>query len=114
MPYTEQERRVFAYTATPGVVRHADPLAAHFALVEETQGQLATLWGTWCSTDAQEVERAQAGKSLATASRIAFDLASFWPEDGTGATDSDALRVLEDYFRWAEGKGQGPGHSPTC
>jgi hypothetical protein len=105
--YTDQQRRVFAYECPPGsgVTVHADPLAAHFDLVEHTDGNLSPWWSLWCDPGADPVQRAGAGRDLALAARFAFALPEFCSDDGTGCTDSDALGILEDYFRWSEGNG---------
>ena len=113
--FTDNDRRVFKYECPPGsgVWVYADPLEVHFELIDVTEGAVASDWAIWCDEQSTEAQRAEAGLSLVNAARFAFALPEFNNDDGTGCTHQDCLSILEDYYRWMEGKDSRPDHSPT-
>lgn len=78
-----------------------DPLAVHRRLVRESGGKINDWITDLSSPDPLVV--AEAEERLVPLSRAVFGLKPFDAEGGH--TDGQAMGVLEDYLRYAEGKG---------
>lgn len=96
MFYSPTEKLIY----NPPIGPPLDPLAIHRKLVRESGGRV----NEWIAgLDADPVTAAESEEMLVGLARKVFDLKPF--TDPTGHTDSQAMGLLEDYLRYAEGKG---------
>lgn len=84
-------------------------LAVEKARGEELRGQLTATNGGDAELEAliavNRVQVANLEGTLAQAAIVAFEFAPFDPRTGDGATEMDALGVLQQYMDFAAGKG---------
>lgn len=82
--------------------RFHDPLAVHRKLLLQSRGEI----NTWLRDQrgADELASLAAEDKLVPVIRAAFGLTPVDPANGSGTTDSNALRTLDFFLRWLEEK----------
>ena len=104
MPF-DTSRLVFAYTVG-GRQRWADPAAVRHGLVRASLGGFDAICRDFEDKSPEPeavLKRAEAGERLAACARSAFGLPPFDAASGEGATDAEALGLLDRFCAWLEG-----------
>lgn len=98
--YSDQDRNIYQF---PDGSQFADPIAIHRRLIIALNGDVNQALDQ--AEHENPVVKARAELQLADASRVAFNLPYFNPEDGSGLTDEEVLFLLRDYLSWREKNG---------
>lgn len=110
--FDEKQRNIFKYH--DGFHdRFADPVNVWRNLIRETDGNLDQYIREAKDRSGAALEsRNHALDILTKATRIAFELSSFLPEDGDGVLEEDCIRILVEFVNWIKKKGQNTVSGP--